>query len=386
MSDKFSSSLPGNIFFGFGEISKLNEISKNIKDGKIILLTDQGVRKSGICDLVLNNIKTIAGNIIIIDGIPAEPYDDEVTGINKNLFGMRIDLIIAVGGGSVMDTAKLISVMLKNNSSVSEIIENGVNERGIPVVMIPTTSGTGSEATPNSIIAIRGENIKKGIISRFFLPDYVILDPQLTVSLPKHLTASTGVDALCHVLECYISKKANLFSDMIALEGIRLILSSLKKSFIEGSNIEARSSMLLASFYGGAAIASSGTTAVHALSYPLGGKYRVPHGVANAVLLAPVMDFNKEKIIDKLAIAAETAGIADKHMKTGDKADLFIWHLYGLVDDLAIQESFDKFNIPVSDIPSLSESAFNVRRLLDNNPKEMTVSDIENIYKKVLRG
>ncbi|MBP7495259.1 MAG: iron-containing alcohol dehydrogenase [Spirochaetales bacterium] len=196
------------------------------------------------------------------------------------------------------------------------------------------------------------------------------------------MTASTGVDALCHVLECYTSKKANPFSDLIALEGIRLITGSIRTAFKNGEDISARSNMLLGSFYGGVSIGSSSTTAVHALSYPLGGKYRIPHGVANAMLLVPVMEFNRDAISEKLTAAAKVAGIHSSS-KDADLSVEFIRFLKELVKELQIPSSLSAFGIKSEAIPELTENALQVTRLLSNNPKPMSASDIKAIYETI---
>ena len=180
--------------------------------------------------------------------------------------------------------------------------------RQAELVMIPTTAGTGSESTPNAIVFRPTLNLKVGIVCDIFMPDKVILDPELLLGLPAGITAATGMDALCHALECYICNKANLLSDMMAIEATRLIFKSLKRCVEDGSDLEARADLLVAAFLGGACIAASGTNGVHALSYPLGGRYRIPHGISNAILLAPVFAFNKDCCIDKLAAIAHLTG------------------------------------------------------------------------------
>jgi len=209
-----------------------------------------------------------------------------------------------------------------------------------------------------------------------------VLDPELSVGLPPKLTASTGIDALCHLLECFIGKKANSYSDMCAREGMRLLVPALPAAFKNGGDIEARSAAMLAAYYGGVCIAASGTNAVHALSYPLGGTFRIPHGVANASLLVPVMDFQKDKIAPRLALAGEAMGFP----RTGnDKADArsLVDRLRELVTRLQIPTSLSSLNVPATALGDLTEAAFGVRRLLDNNPIELSKEDIRAIYESV---
>ena len=202
---------------------------------------------------------------------------------SNSLADVEIDTIVAVGGGSVMDTAKLVAVMLGGEVTFDQMFASQVpTRRKSELIMLPTTAGTGSESTPNAIVFRPSLNLKVGIVCDIFMPDRVILDPELLTGLPPSITAATGMDALCHALECYISNKANLLSDMMAVEATRLIFKSLKRCVTNGNDLEARADMLLAAFLGGACIAASGTNGVHALSYPLGGRYRIPHGISNA--------------------------------------------------------------------------------------------------------
>ena len=225
--------------------------------------------------------------------------------------------------------------------------------------------------------------MKVGIVSTNFIADCVILDPMLTIKLPPAITASTGIDALAHAIECFISNKANPFSDMLALTSIRLICGSIKKAYNMGDDIESRHNMLLGSFYGGMCIASSGTTAVHALSYPLGGRYKIPHGVSNAMLLPHVMEFNKDAIVDKLNRIAVEMGIEVQSISEVQIAEEVIKELYSLVRELNIPSDLKQYGIKESDIDTLVEEASKVTRLLDNNPKLLSKNDMFKIYKKL---
>jgi alcohol dehydrogenase class IV len=213
----------------------------------------------------------------------------------------------------------------------------------------------------------------------------VILDPELTIDLPPKLTASTGVDAFCHLLECFISKKANPMSDMMAKEGMKILLPALPAAYRNGADLEARSACLLAAYYGGACIAASGTTAIHALSYPLGGTYRIPHGVSNAILLMPVMNYQKKKIAPRLAEAARAIGLVPVTgaMSMQEEADLLIDSLDRLLKELKIPTSLKELGVPDNALASLTEAAYGVRRLLDNNPVDLSREDIRAIYESV---
>ena len=382
----FSFAVPKNVFFGEGETDRITDIlASQPRDDKrdvILILTDQGLAGSGIPRRIASKIESRGFQTNLVDTVPREPYTEDIEALVSSLDGGNIWCIVGIGGGSVLDTAKFLSILLKWGGSVASLMETGAPGPGIPCIMVPTTAGTGSEATPNAIVALRDKGLKVGVVSPFFMPDFVILDPGMTRSLPASLTASTGMDAYCHVLECYTSKKANPYSDLVALEGIRLIDGAIRKACKNGDDMEARADMLLGSFYGGLAIAASGTTAVHALSYPLGGRYRVPHGVSNAILLVPVMDFNKDAIVEKLLIVA-------RHLQSAPGSDAaatannYIAHLREMIKEIGIPSTMRDFDVTPDAIPALAEAAFQVKRLLNNNPKEMSKADIEAVYHSI---
>ena len=252
--------------------------------------------------------------------------------------------------------------------------------------MIPTTAGTGSEATQNAIFLVPEEESKVGIVSSMMVPDWAILDPRLTVGLPPAITAATGMDALCHAMECYISKKANPLSDTYALRAISLIARSLLKAYRDGTDIDARHDMLLAALFGGMCIASSSTTAVHALAYPLGGKYHIPHGLSNAILLPYVMQFNLDATVEKFRDIAQAMGLDIVGLSAEAAAEAMIESLFTLLDDLKIKESLKlkERGITVADIEVMVDGAAKVTRLLNNNPKPMSREDMRGIYMKLL--
>lgn len=246
--------------------------------------------------------------------------------------------------------------------------------------MVPTTSGTGAEATPNSIILVPEDELKIGIVSPRLLPDAVILDPLLSVSLPPAVTASTGMDALTHAIECYCSKKGNAFSDLYALESIRLIARSIRTAVKDGQNIAARTDMLMGAYWGGVCIATSSTTAVHALAYPLGGKYRMAHGLSNAILLPSVMAFNQVGCEARFAAMARAMDLPVVGLSDHDAAAAFVQALHQLNTDLNIPNNLKSLGIQTQDLDGLVEGASKVTRLLDNNPRTLTRDDMRTIY------
>ena len=284
--------LPVCTHLGEGSVKVVPEIIRRENAKKVVVFTDQGVRQSGVCDVLLRELADIS--YAVLDDIPREPSYLDVEKIAGQLEAMACDLIVAIGGGSVMDTAKLCSILKGAPYTIRDLLQDPAQGRKqVKTVFLPTTCGTGSEATCNAIVAIPEESVKKGIVNDAMIPDYAVLDPLTIRHLPKSIVAATGVDALAHVVECYTSLKATDFSNMFAMTGAKLIFKNLVRAYEDPDDMEAKTAMMLGAFYGGVAITASGTTAVHALSYPLGGKFHIAHGVSNAILFAPVMRCNR---------------------------------------------------------------------------------------------
>lgn len=387
---QFQCLLPHLVSFGPG---KATEIDQYVAGKSILFMGDQGVKKAGVAAPILEAVRKAAKSVHEYWDAPPEPTEQQVTQVVADVDAAHLgelDMVIAVGGGSVMDMAKFVSLMAGGGPTMEDLFGGRLPEkRKAGLMMIPTTAGTGSEATPNSIALRPALNLKVGVVCPAFMPDRVILDPTLLVGLPPAITASTGIDALCHALECYVSNKANPMSDMFALEAIRLIFKSLEKAYADGKNIEARGDTLLAAFYGGVCIASSGTNAVHALSYPLGGRYRIPHGVSNAILLAPAFACNKDSCEAKLANVAEIVAAARGDSLDGmgqsEKGAYIVDQLARICAALNIPAALEDLGIPASDLDSLVDSAFEVKRLLNNNPKPLSKDDIRGIYVSIFR-
>ena len=376
--NQFTCLFPGGVIYGAGKIESLTEKTEG---RSVLLLSDKGVVQSGIADRVRDICRTSAASLEQFLEVPPEPKENEITEVVASLTGSGVEVIVAVGGGSVMDMAKLVAVMLNNGPHITELFDGQLpRARNSYLVMIPTTAGTGSEATPNAIVLRTSQNLKVGIVCDLFLPDWVILDPEMLLGLPAPMTASTGLDALCHALECYISNKANPLSDMLAVEATRLIFKSLKRSYCDGKDVQARSDMQLASFYAGICIASAGTNIVHALSYPLGGRYRIAHGVSNAILLAPGMKENKKCCTQKLADIAHLTGQDVTGLDADAKADLLVAALADLSRELGIPEKLTDLGVPAEDLDTIVDAAFEVKRLLNNNPKPLSKDDIRSVY------
>lgn len=381
----YSLKMPKNIIAGEHAIEQLAEIiAKDIR--KIVIFTDKGILGAGLVDLPKALIEQAGVDYTIISDIPAEPNYHEAQAMVDEFKKEQADFIIAIGGGSVMDVAKLASILATDEYTVKDLLDNPLlAKKQIISLMIPTTAGTGSEATPNSIVGVPEKELKIGIVNPEMIADYVILDSRMIKKLPKPIAAATGVDALCHAIECFTSAKANPISNTFALEALDLIMNNIIEACTNSEALEAKSRMLLGSFYAGVAITSSGTTAVHALSYPLGGKYHIAHGVSNAMLLTPVMKFNQPAIKDLLAVAYDrVVKTGDKDLSVEEKATYMLDQLEEIVKVLEIPTSLKEFDVPEEDLDGLVAAGMEVTRLLVNNKREVTPEDARKIYLEIL--
>lgn len=374
--------MPRQIFSGETAMEALKTLAKGRK--KAAVFTDKGICASGIMERVLKQLDAVQMDYQLFDDLPAEPSCDQAQKVVTDFRTSGADWIIAVGGGSVMDIAKLASITADDRCQVRDLLDDPLKgEKSVFSVMIPTTAGTGSEATPNSIVAVPEKQLKVGIVNPEMIADAVILDAAMIRRLPRRIAASTGIDALCHAIECYISAKANPFSDLFAMQALRLIFANLEKACDDPDAMEAKEKMLQAAFYGGVAITCSGTTAVHALSYPLGGRYHIPHGVANAMMLMPVMRFNKPSCESRLAEVYDAVGPGEAE-GVSEKASWVIERMGQMIAHLDIPISLKPYGVTEADLPVLVKSGMEVQRLLVNNPRKVEAADAEAIYRSIL--
>ena len=363
-------------------------IIKTLNAKKVAMFTDKGLRSLGLFGLAEDVVKTTGVSYYVLDDLPPEPSYMAVQKIVDEFKVSGADLIVACGGGSVMDAAKLASVLVTDEYGVKELLDNpGMARKCVPIVLIPTTAGTGAEVTPNAIVGVPEKELKIGIVNDNMIADYVILDARLIKNLPRKIAAATGVDALAHCIECFTSNKANPFSDMYALEGCDLILNNIERACDDPEAMEEKNRMQMAAYYGGLAITASGTTAVHALSYPLGGKYHIAHGVSNAILLTPVMRFNAQDpaFRERLALAYDRCCHDKVKCETVDeKSAWMIAKMEGIVKHLDIPTSLKEFGVPESDLEGLVEAGMQVQRLLVNNMRLVTAEDARKLYQEIM--
>lgn len=292
----------------------------------------------------------------------------------------KIDGVLGIGGGSAIDVAKLVAALAYGAQTVEQVF--GVNllrGRELPLVCLPTTAGTGAEVSPNAILLDETDQLKKGVVSPHLVPDAAFVDPMLTVSVPPAVTAATGLDALTHCIEAFANKFSHPAVDVYALAGIRLISSNLRAGVEKGSDLKARANLALGSLYGGLCLGPVNTAAVHALSYPLGGRFHIAHGVSNAVLLPSVLHFNLPSAPERYAEVARAMGVERDGSDLGT-AERGFSHLAGLSRDLGVPQKISELGIPRSAIPEMARAAMKVTRLLKNNLRTLTEPDAIQIY------
>ncbi|KIS41874.1 iron-containing alcohol dehydrogenase [Kosakonia radicincitans] len=347
----------------------------------VLLVSDGNIIKLAATQQIRALLESDGRHVQLIDNVPPEPSQHDVAKIVSALHITAFDLVVGIGGGSVLDVAKLLSVLCHPASpGLDALLKGDKPTARIGSLLIPATAGTGSEATPNAILAIPEQDTKIGIISPIMLPDYVALIPELTTSMPAHIASSTGIDALCHLIECFTATIANPVSDNVALIGLHKLLRNIETAVNEPHNLNARLEMLWASYYGGAAITHAGTHLVHALSYPLGGKYHLPHGVANAILLAPCMKVVRPHAVEKFAQVWDLLPDADTSLSAEEKSHALVAWFAALVKRLNLPDNLEALDVPRADIPALSDAALNVKRLMNNAPCTVSHDDVQAIY------
>lgn len=367
------------VISGYQALNDMRYLLKGISTA--VVVTDRNIEAIPAVQALMGQLRDQIPGISVVNSVPPEPSQHDVAAIIATLSRPHVDMVIGIGGGSVLDVAKLLSVLCIDAApSLDALLAGEKPQRRTRSILIPTTAGTGSEATPNAILAIPEKETKVGIISPVMLPDVVALVPELTTSMPPHIASSTGIDALCHLIECFTANVANPVSDNYALIGMKKLFANLETTLREPENLQARLEMLWASYYGGASIAHAGTHLVHALSYPLGGRYHLPHGVANAILLAPCMRFVRPAAVSKFAQVYDLLPDADVRLSDEEKSHALVDYFTALVARLQLPASLEALGISPDQLPWLVEAALNVQRLMNNVPMAVTADDVRAVY------
>ena len=383
MNDFNFNTTPGIIFGKGASVSSCDRIIDKLGDN-IFVITDADLTKIGLNKPIINQISK-SSNLEVFDDVESDPSKKTLIKALKSAKNFKPTGILGFGGGSSMDIAKLISLLVGTEQDIENIWGVG-NAKGprLPLVLIPTTAGTGSEVTPISIITLEDDQ-KKGVSSPIILPDLAVLDPELTLNLPSDITAATGIDAMVHAIEAYTSNNQNNnpISKLLAIESLKLLGTSIETAVFDGHNIEARSNMLLGSMMAGQAFANSPVAAVHALAYPIGGIFHVSHGLSNSLVLPHVLKFNSTnaKACEQYAFLAPFV-FKDINQNTNTKniCNDFIDRLENLSSLLNLPTKLRELNIPKQACVKMAKESMKQTRLLVNNPREVTEEDAFNIY------
>lgn len=374
-----------------GSLEQIGSICASLNIKRPVIITDAGIVSCGLMERLATHFTATSHAIeyIVFDKVKQDPDEETIAQALLCAKRNQADGVIGFGGGSPMDTAKLVAVLSISNQVLDDMygIDKITGSR-LPMILIPTTAGTGSEVTPISIVTT-GVTKKTGVVGDQLLPDVALLDATLTLNLPMHITAATGIDAMVHAIEAFTGKiKKNIYSDMLAIQALKLLSENIKTSVFDGNNIEARQAMLLGACLAGQAFANSPVAAVHALAYPLGGHFQIPHGLSNALVLPFVMRFNASHCVDLYAQIARNIlpDLVSENTNDIEAAEKLITHIEQLILSLGLPSSLAAVNIEHSDLDLLAKDAMRQTRLLVNNPKALSEKDALNIYQQAFIG
>jgi alcohol dehydrogenase class IV len=374
---------PKKIILGKNMVKKVGEVTKTLGGTNAIIVTDPGLVSAGATKLVEDALHETQIKVSIFDKVRPEPPARIVDECAKMIREGMYNVVIGLGGGSSLDIAKGSAVMATNPGAILDYVGiDAIHKPGLPKILIPTTAGTGSEVTRSVVITDEQENTKKVVSSSFVTPEVAILDPMLTLSMPPDVTANTGMDALVHAIESYVSVNTTPYAEILAIEAISLVAHNLPLAYSKGSNVTARYNMLLAANIAGLAFGSGGLGAVHGLSYVIGSEYHIPHGRSNAIMLPHVMNFNKTGNLGKFAKIAKAMGENVAGLSIYEAAEKSVEAVKMLLKAVQIPFRLSVYGISTDDLPELVEGGMKQARLFIPNPRDLTEEDVRSIYEK----
>ncbi|MGB4315929.1 MAG: iron-containing alcohol dehydrogenase [Planktomarina temperata] len=380
MMNPFSFNTTPSLRMGAGLAGELGQITRPICGDRVLLVTDPGMMATGLVQQATDCLRAAGVEVTLFDQVQADPSEEIVLQAAQQALGKTG--VIGFGGGSSLDVAKLAALLAASNQPLAEAYGIG-NAQGprLPLVLVPTTAGTGSEVTPISIVTT-GASEKMGVVSPLLLPDMALLDPELTLGLPAHVTAATGIDAMVHAIEAYASVNANNnpISRALAVEALGLMGRMLLRAVQKPDDLEARTGMLLGSMLAGQAFANSPVAAVHALAYPIGGHYKVPHGLSNALVLPHVLRFNAQVAPQAYAALLPHVFPDLPAMSVAEAALQFAESMADLSRACGLEQGLRDMGIAREALPILARDAMNQTRLLVNNPRPVDQAAALKIY------
>lgn len=373
--------LPGKIRFGVGSLDTIGDEANKLAAKRALIVTDPGVYKTGVTDRVKENLSKAKLSVDVFSEAEPEPSYSKLNATANELRKNNYNLVVGMGGGSSMDTAKGLSLLF-THSGIGQDYGGVEKVPGpcLPVFACPTTAGTGSEVTNIAVFDDREQGLKIGIVSNYIVARVAFVDPTLTYGCPAKVTAASGMDALIHAIESYTGNKANTFSDTLALEAMRLIAGNLRTAVKNGSDKEARNCMSEGALLAGMAFSNSGCAAVHALAFALGSQFHVPHGMANAVLLPYVTECNLSANLPRYATVAQMLGVKTQGLSLQEAAEKGVEAAKALAADIGIPLHLRDLGVPKEALEGLATATMDVTRLLANNPKKLTLDDVRGIW------
>jgi alcohol dehydrogenase len=369
------------IIFGCGSIKDLGQQAKYLGATRVAVVTDPGLVKAKVHEPAMAALAEAGLNPGLYQDVEPDPKIEIVESCLGFIRDLDADLVVGLGGGSAMDISKAAAMMTNNEAPINQYAGmNLVPKAGLPTILVPTTAGTGSEVTSIAVLSDTVNQVKVGVVSDHMFARAVLLDPELTLGLPPHVTAFTGLDALIHAIESYTGRMATFLTEPLALEAIRLIAENLRAAYADGSNLAARTGMLKASLLAGMAFANTQTAGAHACALSLGGKFHVPHGIATSLMLPSVMAFNSIAAPEKFARIAEIFGESTKGLGVMDRAELAIKAIVRLINDTGFTLGLENYKVSRDDIPELAKGAMKAARLWNNNPRKATEEQVCRIF------
>jgi alcohol dehydrogenase class IV len=380
-TDTYQVTLPGKVCFGAGSLNIINAEARKLGTRHSLIVTDAGVYQAGLVDPVKEYLSQANISVDIFSEAEPEPTLPRLNAISRELRKESYDLLVGLGGGSSLDTAKGLSILLAHDGRAEDYLgTENIPGPGIPLFTIPTTAGTGSEVTKYAIFGDPERGLKLAMLSTHLLARLAIIDPTLTYNCPPRITAAAGIDALTHGIECYTGKKAHNFSDALALEAMRLISGNLRTAVRNGTDRKARNQMAEGALLAGIAFGNSGVAAVHALAYPLGSHFHVPHGIANGILLPHVMQANLQSNLPKYAVVAQMLGVKTQGLSQQEAAQQAVAAVKDLIADTDVPLRLRDLGVPQDTLEEMAVATMEISRLLEVNPKQLTLDDVRQIW------
>ncbi len=368
-----------------GALQEVGYVFRGLGAQRVMLVCDPGIVSLGFAGQARKVLEAAGCEVAVFDQVAPDPSSALVERAVKQAQGFNADGVLGLGGGSSLDAAKLVALLINSEQPLEDLYgtDKALGQR-TPLVLMPTTSGTGSEVTWVSVIT-DAQQRKQAVYSPQLLPDVAILDPQLTLGLPAKVTAATGLDAMVHAIEAYTSRtRKNPISDGLATAALALLGANLPKVLASGQDLEARTAMLQGSLMAGMAFVNASVAAIHALAYPLGARFHIPHGHANALVMAPVIRFNLASAQRHYAELAAHLLPGQHFENEASAAEAFVQAVEGLVKASGLEQRLSNLNVDQASLPVMaSEVVVGIRRLIDSNPCDMTEQDVEAIYRSI---